>query len=150
MAALIPNAAKGRVARYADLPAANDGLVWVLLVAAGLVSDATLRDYDTLADVLAGASDEATFTGYARQAATSVSVTVDDANDRVDVNADDALWAPATAQALGKIGLAYDPDIAGGTDADLIPLFWDDFVLTTVNGIGALYVVNAAGFARAS
>lgn len=150
MAALIPNIAKGRFARYADLPEASDGLVWILLALAGLVSDAVLRDYDTVADILAGASAEATFTGYARVAATSVVVTVDDTNDRVDVDAADPQWNPTSSEALGKIVLAYDGDTAAGTDANLTPLFADDFAVTTATSGTLDYEVNAAGWGRAS
>lgn len=151
MAALVPNIAKGKVARYADLPNANDALIWVLFVAAGLVSDATLLDYDNLSAALAGASDEATFTGYARVIAAGVVVTPDDTNDRQDVDVTtDPSWAPTTGQALGKIGLFYDPDTTSGTDADLVPLFYDDFVLTTPTSGTVTYAVNAAGFFRAA
>src|SRR3954447_17245952 len=129
MAALIPNIAKGKFAYYAGLPAANDALIWVLF--SGTETDDNLRDADTLSAVIALAVDEATFTGYARVTASGVSVTVDNTNDRVDVDANDPSWLPTTAQALTRIGLFYDPDTTGGTDADLIPLFIDDFALTT-------------------
>lgn len=150
MAALIPNIAKGKFARYAMLPEANDGLVWVLLKAAGLESDAVLRDYDDLAAILAAANDEADFAGYARVAATGVTVTIDDTNDRVDVDAADPSWSPTAAQALGKIVLAYDPDTTGGTDSTLVPLFMDDFAVTTTTSGSVVYQVAASGFGRAA
>lgn len=148
MAALIPNIAKGRLARYADLPNANDAFVWVLF--SGSETDANIRDADTLTAIIALAVDEATFTGYARVTATGVTVTVDDTNDRVDIDAADPSWSPTTAQALTRIGLFYDPDTTGGTDADLIPVFIDDFALTTPTSGTVTYQVAAAGFARAS
>lgn len=148
MAALIPNIAKGKWAHYASLPAANDALVWVLL--AGTETDDNVRDADSLAALLATSLDEATFTGYARATATSVAVTVDDANNRTDADAADPSWSPTTAQALTRIGLFYDPDTTAGTDADLVPLFVDDYVLTTPTSGVIGYTVNAAGFARAS
>src|SRR4051812_27742385 len=129
MAALIPNISKGKFAYYAGLPAANDALIWVVFT--GTETDDNLRDADNLTAVIALAVDEATFTGYARATATGVTVTVDDTNNRVDVDAADPSWSPTTAQALTRIGLFYDPDTTGGTDADLIPLFIDDFALTT-------------------
>jgi hypothetical protein len=148
LAALIPNIAKGKFAYYAGLPAANDALVWVLF--SGTETDANLRDAATLTAVIALAVDEATFTGYSRQTATGVTVTVDNANDRTDVDAADPSWSPTTAQALTRIGLFYDPDTTGGTDADLIPLFIDDFALTTPTSGTVGYTVNAAGFGRAA
>lgn len=152
MAVLIPNIAKGKVARYAELPLANDALIWVLLKSAGLVSDAVLRDLDTLSDILAGASDEATFTGYARVIHSSgITVTVDDTNDRMDVDDTvDPTWSPTSAEALGKILCCYDADTTAGTDADLIPLFADDYVLTTPTSGTTSYTVATGGFYRAS
>jgi hypothetical protein len=148
MAALIPNMAKGKFAYYATLPAANDALIWVLF--SGAETDANIRDADTLTAVIALAVDEATFAGYARQTATGVTVTVDDTNDRMDVDAADPSWSPTAAQALTRIGLFYDPDTTGGTDADLVPLFVDDFALTTPTSGTVSYTVAAAGWGRAS
>ena len=148
MAALIANIAKGKFAYYSTLPAANDALIWVLF--SGSETDANVRDTDTLTTMIALAVDEATFTGYSRQTATGVVVTVDDTNDRVDVDAADPSWSPTTAQALTRIGLFYDPDTTGGTDGDLIPLFVDDFALTTPTSGTVTYQVNAAGWGRSS
>lgn len=148
MAALIPNIAKGKFAYYAGLPAANDALIWVLF--SGSETDDNIRDADTLTAVIALALNEATFTGYARVTASGVTVTVDDTNNRTDVDAADAAFSPTSAEALTRIGLFYDPDTTGGTDADLIPLFIDDFALTTATSGTLTYQVNAAGFARAA
>lgn len=149
MAALIPNVTKGKFAYYATLPAASDALVWVLF--SGTETDDNLRDADNLTAIIALAVDEATYTSYARQTATGVTVTVDDTNNRVDVDAADPTFpAAGSVQTLTRIGLFYDPDTTGGTDADLLPLFIDDFALATQSGVGVAYAVNAAGFGRAS
>lgn len=145
---MIPNIAKGKFAYYAGLPAANDALIWVVF--SGTETDDNIRDADTLTAIIALAVDEATFTGYARVTASGVSVTVDDTNNRVDVDAADPSWSPTTAQAITRIGLFYDPDTTTGTDADLIPLFIDDFALTTPTSGTVTYQVAAAGFGRAS
>jgi hypothetical protein len=149
MAAITFNKSLGASAYYAGLPAANDSLIAVLLASAGLVSDATLRDYDDLAAILAGASDEATFTGYSRQTLTGVTVTVDDTNDRVDIDCGDPQWSPTTAQALGKIVICYKPD-TGSADSAIIPLFADDFVVTTPTSGTVTYQVASSGFLRAA
>lgn len=128
MANWIANIAKGRFAYYSTLPAANDGLVVVVLEAAGLEADATLKDYDTLAALLAGTSNEQTTMG--RKAATGVTVTVDDTLNLVDVDQNDILWAAATGNATGALLVCYDPDTTGGTDADIIPLSKHDFTVT--------------------
>ena len=148
MAALIPNIAKGKLAYYAGLPAANDALIWVLF--SGTETDDNIRDADHLTALIATSLDEATFTGYVRVTATSVTVTVDDTNNRVDIDAADPSWSPTSAQALTRIALCYDPDTTTGTDADLIPLFVDDFALTTPTSGTVSYTVAASGFGRAS
>ena len=150
MAAIVANVGLGKVARYADLPLTNEILVYGLLVTAGLVSDATLKDYTTVSGMLAGASDEATFTGYARVTATSVTVTIDQANDRTDVDTADPQWSPTSAQALGKLFLCYEPDSTAPADANKVPLFYDDFSLTTPTSGTVTYQVAASGFFRAS
>lgn len=118
--ALVFNIALGRVAALAALPAANDGLVLVPLEATGLVTDTVMRDYDTLADVLAGASNEQTTVG--RKPLASVTVTVNDTDNRVDIDAADVTWTAPTGNAVGAMLVCYDPDTTTGTDADLVPL----------------------------
>ncbi len=122
------NVAKGRQAYYASLPAANDALVLVPLESSGLVADATMVDYDTLADILAGASNEQTTAG--RKTLANVTATVDDTNDRVNIDADDVTWTAPTGNAVGAVVVCYDPDTTGGTDADLVPLSKHDLTGT--------------------
>jgi hypothetical protein len=122
------NIAKGKVARYAMLPETNDALIAIPIEATGVESDATLKDYDTVSDLLAAANNEQSTMG--RKTCANVTVTVDDANDRVDVDFDDLVWSAATGNAISDILIAYDPDTTGGTDADLIPLTWHDFSIT--------------------
>lgn len=148
MAVLVPNISKGKVAYYAGLPAASDAIVAVLFT--GSETDDNIRDADTLTAVIATALNEATFTGYSRQTLTSVTVTVDDTNNRVDVDCADPAWSPTSAEALTRIGFFYDPDTGAGTDTDLIPLFIDDFALTTPTSGTVTYQVASAGFFRAS
>lgn len=147
MANFVFNIAKGKVAHYATLPAANDALIAVPIETTGIVSDATMIDYATLSDLLAGASNEQTTMG--RKTLASVAVTVDNTNDRTDVDFADPVWAGATGNAISALVICYDPDTTGGTDADIIPLTKHDFVVTP-NGGDITGVVNAAGFFRAS
>lgn len=152
-AAFIFNVAKGKIAYYAGLPAVSDGLVLVWLKNTGLESDATLKDYDTLAAILAAANDECDFTGYSRRTLSGVTVTVDDTGDKVVIDsADPASYTnTGAAQVSGAAIVCYDPDTGAGTDADLIPLCqvlvgtisFDQNVLINV-------AVNAAGLADAA
>lgn len=147
MADIVFNIAKGRVAELASLLAANDALIAVPLMTAGLVSDATMRDYDTLADVLAGASDEQTTMG--RKTLSGVTVTTDDGTDTTFVDCSDITWAAATGDACSALLICYDGDTTGGTDANIVPLVKLDFVVTPSGG-DITYQVNASGFYRAS
>lgn len=148
MPALIPNIAKGSLMYYGGLPAASDAIVWVLFT--GTETDANIRDAATLTALIATTLNEATFTGYSRQTATSVTVTVDNTNDRVDLDAADPSWSPTSAEALTRIAACYDGDTGAGTDANIIPLFVDDFALTTPTSGTVSYTVATGGFARAS
>lgn len=153
MADIVFNVAKGKVARYADLPDANDALIVVLLKASGLEADAVLIDYDTLAAVLAAANDEADFTGYARRTLASITVTPDDTNNRQDVDAaDPAAYTNSggSSQAVGKAVVCWDGDTTGGSDTNIVPLVALDCVVTFDVGVATSVAFNAAGFFRAS
>ena len=147
MADITFNIALGKVAYYASLPAANDALVMVPLEASGLESDAVLKDKNTLADVLAGATNEQTTLG--RKTLAAVTVTVDDTNDRVDVDCADVTWVAASGNPVGAVVVCYDPDTTSGTDADLVPLTKHDFPFTP-NGTDAVVQVPTTGFYRTS
>jgi hypothetical protein len=145
MADIVFNIALGKVKYFAELPATNDALILVPLESSGLVADSTMRDYDDLSSLLAGASNEQTTVG--RKTLASVSVTVNDTNDRVDIDAADVTWTAPTGNAIGAVLICYDPDTTGGTDADLIPL--------TKHGItwtpdGNNFTLSIADFFRAS
>lgn len=150
MANGIFNIARGKIAYYGGLPAASDALVFVLLKTVP-DADATLADHDTLAAVLAS-NTEADFTNYARKSITSVTVTVDDVNDRTDVDVADQTWNSAggtTDNTLVKLVVGYDPDTAGGTDADIIPLTHHDFAVTT-DGSDVVAQISSSGFWRSA
>lgn len=145
------NIAKGRAAYYATLPATNDALVLVLFKTV-LDADSALVDRTTLAAITGAGNVEADFTNYARKTLTSVTVTVDNTNDRVDVDIADQTWTAAGGAAnntLAKLVIGYDPDTTGGTDSDIIPLTHHDFV-TTTDGSDLLAQIATSGFYRAS
>lgn len=147
------NIAKGKVARYADLPDVADSLILVLLKSTGLESDATLQDYDTLSALLAAANDECDFTGYARRTLASITVTPDDTNNRQDVDAADpaSYTNTSTAQTAGAAIVCWDGNTGTGTDADIVPLV--QLMTGTVtfdNGVPVTGAFDAAGFFRAS
>ncbi len=159
MADFVFNIAKGRVAELynrvdTDDPA-NSALVIVLLATSGLEADATLKDLDTLSALVAGATNEATNTGYARKVLTQADLAAfaaDDTNDRVDLDIPDQTWTGVANDgtgAISKLVVCYDNDTTGGTDANIIPLVCLDFAVTP-DGSDITAQINAAGFFRAS
>lgn len=139
------NIAKGKLAYYASLPAASDALIAIPIEASGVESDAILKDYDTVSALLAASNNEQTTMG--RKTLASVTVTVDDANDRVALDCANITWTAATGNAVSDLLICYDPDTGTGTDADLIPLTWHDFAATPNGGD---ITAAVSDFARAS
>ncbi|RSM73438.1 hypothetical protein DMH04_41235 [Kibdelosporangium aridum] len=145
MGNIVFNVAKGRIAHYASLPATNDAIVVVPLENSGLEADSVLEDYDTLAAILAGASNEQTTVG--RKTVTVVTVTVDDTNNRVNIDMGDLSWLTPSGNQIGALVFCYEPDTTGGTDSDLIPLTKQDWVITPE---GDEIKATVADFARAT
>jgi hypothetical protein len=156
MADLVFNIAKGRVAQLAmNVDAgspANSRLILIPFNNDGSSTDDNVRDADTVAAVeaLSGVT-ERTANGWGRKtlAASDVTVTVDDTNNRVDIDIPDQTWTAVTSDAVTDLLIAYDADNTAGTDSDLIPLTWHDFAVTP-DGSDVTAVINAAGFFRAS
>lgn len=146
MADQVANIAKGAVAEKFRDGAAN-GLI--LLLKAN-ETESTLIDRDTVAALLAEAgTTEADFTNYARKTGLTGTITVDDTNDRVDVDIPDQTWTSAggaSNNTLTKAVIAYEESAA---DSGRIPLTIQDFALST-DGSDVTLQVNAAGFFRAS
>ncbi|TGB13870.1 hypothetical protein [Streptomyces sp. MZ04] len=128
MANITFNIALAKIKYYAELPATNDALIAVPIETSGIVSDATMRDYDDLQALLAGASNEQTTLG--RKTLTGVTVTVDDTNDRVAVDCADITWTATAGNPISAVVICYDPDTTGGTDSDLVPLTKHDVTMT--------------------
>lgn len=152
MANVVFNISLGQVKDRALLAAANDALVFVLLKSAGLESDAVLKDYDDLAALLAGTNDEADFTNYVRKSVTTTTITVDDVNERVDIDVADQTWTAAggaTNNSLGALLICWDGDTTSGTDSSIVPLTKHDFVVTT-DGSDLVAQIAASGFFRAA
>jgi hypothetical protein len=122
-AAFLFNIAKGKIARYADLPDPTDSLIVVWVKNTGLESDAILKDYDTLAAILAGSNDECDYTGYTRRTLTGVTALPDDSTDKMVVDAADpaSYTNTGTTQIAGAALLCYVPS-TGAADSAIVPL----------------------------
>lgn len=138
------NIAKGRVAEFHERVNNSDPtnavLVVVLLASSGLVGDSTMKDYATLDAVLAGASNEATNTNYARKVLSDsdiAAITTDNTNDWNVADAADQTWSSVANDgtgAIGKLLFCYDSDSTGGADTAIIPMTYHDFVVTPNGG----------------
>lgn len=143
MASFVFNIALGRERTFAELGAANDALVAIPLETSGIEADSVLRDKDDVAALVAGATNEQTTMG--RVTLTNVTVTVDDTNDRVNIDCDDLVWSGATGNPISAIVIAYDSDTTGGTDANIVPLTKHDFTATPD---GTTITATVADFCR--
>ncbi len=156
MADLVFNVAKGRVAELYNRVDTNDPTNAVLVIVAvnTTATDATLRDYDTLAAVTGDANTaEVTNTNYARKVLTDSDLTAfapDDTNDRVDLDFADQTWsAVASGDAWTDLLVCYDSDSTGGADSAIVPCTLHDFAVTP-DGSDITAEIDAAGFFRAS
>lgn len=145
MADFVFNISKGAFVEKIRDSAANV-LILLLKVAE---AEATLKDRDDVAAILANGSTEADATNYVRKTAITGTITVDDTNDRVDVDMPDQTWTAlggATNNAIVRAIVAYQESAA---DAGRVPISGHDFVITT-DGSDVTLQVNASGFARAA
>ncbi len=153
MADFVFNFAKGHVSEYVIRILANDptNSAFVVCLLDASVADATAEDYDNLSLVLGDAgTTEATFTNYARKVITDPTRTVDDTNDRIDLDVTDITWTAAgngTNNTIPDLLFTYDADTTGGADTDIIPCTQHDFVVTTD---GSDLTAQVTNFFRAS
>lgn len=157
MGNFVYNIALGRVAELYNRVDTNDPaastLVIAILAATGIESDAVLKDKDTFAAVISGATDEVNNTNYARIVLTDADIAAfapDDGSDRVDlVIADQTFTGIAAGAGWQDVVICYDPSSSGVTDAVMVPLTQHDFVVTP-DGSDITIDVPATGFFRAS
>lgn len=153
MANFVFNIAKGRVkeyyARVKGNDPANSALIVVPLETSGLEADSVLIDADTLADVLAGTTNEQTTMG--RKTLTDADLAAvsapDDTNDRNEAALPTLTWTGATGNAVSKFVVCYDADTTSGTDSNIVPLTAFDAAFTPD---GSDIVLTGATFFRAA
>lgn len=136
MANIVFNIAKGRGielhGRVVTNDPVNSALVLIPLETSGLETDLVLTDKETLAQVLAGTTNEQTTMGRKYCVSTDfIGIsTPDHGNDRNEAQIPTVIWAGATGNPISKLIIAYDPDTTSGTDADIIPITMFDFLFT--------------------
>lgn len=153
MADIVFNISKGRVVEFHERVNNNDpanSALLIIPVDVGATTDATIRDFDTLAAVLAGGVTERTTGGWSRKTLTDAdlaAITTDDTNDRNSAAIIAQTWSNVTAGAVTDLIICYDSDTTGGTDSNIIPLTMHDFAITPD---GSDVTVNAGDYIRAS
>jgi hypothetical protein len=136
------NIAKGAFAEKFRDGGTNGGVL--LLIAAD--TDDAMGDTDHVTALLATGANEATDGSYARKTGLTGTITVDDTNNRVDVDLPDQTWTALAGAAITDAVVFYE-EAAG--DTTRIPLTNHDFVVTG-GGADVTIQFNASGFARAA
>jgi len=156
MADLVLNISLGRSTEFYVRVDGNDPVNAALIVTAWATTaaDSVIKDLDTHAAIEAeGLTAEVTNTGYARKTLTDadlVAFAPDDVNDRVDLDIPDQTFTAILAgDNWTDLGISFDSDTTGGTDADIVPMTWHDFVVIP-DGSDIVAQVSATGFFRAS
>jgi hypothetical protein len=157
VANFVYNISLGRAVEFYNRVDSNDPSASVLAIAilatSGIESDATLKDMDTFAAVVAGTTNEVTNSGYARKVLADADLTAfapDDTNDRTDLDIPDQTWtAVASGDGWNDLVVCYDATSSGVTASALIPMTQHDFVVVP-DGSDITAQIAAAGFFRAS
>lgn len=148
MGNFVHNIAKGRPNEWGQMAGANDAFIVYPVEASGVEADSVLIDYDTLSALLAAANNEQATMGR-KTVTSSVTVTVDDTNDRQELDIPDQTWTAATGNPISDIGTAYDYDTTAGTDANIVPCTWHDASATPAGG-DITAQIHANGIYRAA
>jgi len=135
------NIAKGAfVEKFRD--AAANGIV---ALATGMDSDDAANNAATFAAFWTGANVEKSGGGYARKTGLTGTITVDNTNNRVDVDFPDQTFTALTGTAVIKLIVGYEESAA---ESGRIPVSAHDFAITP-DGSDVTAQFNASGFGRA-
>lgn len=156
MANFVFNISKGRAAELYNRVDLNDPaastLAIMVLATSGVESDATLIDKDTFADVVSGATNEVTNSGYAKKVLSDADIVAfapTDGSDWVTLDIPDQTWTGVAAgDGWNDVVIGYD---YAGTSvmANIVPMTQHDFVVTP-DGSDITLQIDAAGFFKAS
>jgi hypothetical protein len=112
---------------------ANSAIIEVVLALAGLEVDDTLREYDTLAALLAASNNEPAQAQYNRKTWTDADLApavIDDALNTVRLPGPTATWTSVVAgDSWAKVLWCIDFDTTAGGDTDIIPIAAQDMLI---------------------
>jgi len=150
------NIAKGRFAEFYNRVKNNDpsASALVAVVVNTAASDATLKDLDTLADVLADSdTDELNNSGYSRVVLTDSDLdplSPDDSGDFMKITVPTLNFGEVEAgMDATNIIIGYDANTGSGTDADIIPVSCHEYAVSP-NGTEMTATVGASGLIQAA
>ncbi len=125
----------------------DSGSKTLILLLTANEAEAALVDHDNVDVLLAAAGNtEAVDGSYARKTAIVETLTVDDTNERVEVDVPDQTWTALAGAAIVKLVAAYEESAA---DTGRIPTSHHDFSLSP-DGSDVTAQINAAGLVRAA
>ncbi len=143
MANKIANTALGRyVEKFAD----DTAKIGVLLLQV-TEGDTVIVDHETVADLLGGSNTECNFTNYARETAITGTITVDDTNDRVDVDIPDITITSAGGASNNSIVRVVVFQEETASDAGRMVISVHDATATT-DGTNLTLNIATAGILR--
>lgn len=147
------NIAKGRVVEYYNRVENNDpstsALIVIPLETSGLEAQSVLEDKDDVSALIAGTTNEQTTMGHKTLTDTELAAlpAPDDTNNRYSLDLPDIVWTSASGNAISALVVAYDANTGAGTDSDIIPLTYHDFIVTPT---GTDITATTSEFFRAS
>lgn len=140
MADFVFGQACGKAAEWAARVNADDpaNSVFIIELINTSATDATLRDLDTFALIESDGNTAELTSGtnanYVRKSlnqGSGITITIDDSNNRTDVDCADQTWtALGAGTAITDVVTGYDSDSTGGTDANVVPMTQHDFGIT--------------------
>jgi len=135
MTTMVHNIAKGRYAEWAERSRAgtdaNGALILIPWASTGV--DDSIKDADNVTALEAVANvAELASGGWNRKTISdgSITVTIDDTNNRVAVDIPDQTWTAVTTGTSTQVGSAWDNDTTAGTDTNILCGTWHDFAIT--------------------
>jgi hypothetical protein len=147
------NTAKGRIVEFYNRVENNDpstsAFIVIPIETSGLESQANLEDSISVTELLDGATNEQTTMGRKTLTDTELASlpAADTTNNRYSLDLPDITWTAASGNAISALVVAYDANTGAGTDADIIPCTYHDFIVTPT---GTDIVATTLEFFRAS
>jgi len=130
------NIVKGRAVELFNRVDANDpaaSALYVIPVQVSAVTDATIKDFDDFAAIIAGGVTERSANGWNRKTLTDTDIAFgapDDVNDRYPIDFADQTWTPTSGTDTVSDLIVCYASVASPTNAQLLPISQHDFIIT--------------------